>query len=153
MKKKHRYKVRIEDEAHLVEKGSFYLTWPRVIGMTVAVAIILFALGFGIIYFTPLKKILPGYMRPDQRGRTEEAYLKVDSLQELYKIHQAYLDNLVKVLNTDRKPDLPDTVGAALPMMPDSLMVSSEIEREFMKKMEQAGYIVTITEDYEESEE
>lgn len=153
MKKRRKYKIRIVDEAHLVEKGGFSLTWPRIVLAVAAFMVVFMAISIGLICLTPVKKILPGYMRPDQRVRTEAAFLRVDSLEELYKVHQAYLDNLVKVLDTDREPDVPDTVGVALPLMPDSLMVSSEIEREFMKKMEEAGYIITITEGYEESEE
>lgn len=153
MKNKPKYKVRIFDEAHLVEKGSFSLTWPRIILATLAVMVVFIAIGVGIICFTPAKKLLPGYMRPDQRVRTEDAYLKVDSLRELYRVHQAYLDNLLKLLDTDREPGVPDTAGMALPLIPDSLMVSSEIEKEFMKKMEEAGYIITINQDYEDSSE
>lgn len=153
MKNRHKYKVRIYDEAHLVEKGGFSLTWPRLILAFLTVFIVFSAIGISIVCFTPIRKLLPGYLQPDQRVKTEEAYLRIDSLQELYKVHQAYIDNLVKVLDTDREPDVPDTVGLALPMIPDSLMVSSEIEREFMKKMEEAGYIIAITEDYEERDE
>lgn len=153
MKNRHKYKVRIVDEAHLVDKGGFSLSWPRIVLGSLLMLTVFVALGICIVCFTPVKKLLPGYMRPDQRVRTEEAYLRVDSLQQLYTVHQAYLDNIVKLLDTDREPDIPDTVGVALPLLPDSLMVSSEIEREFMKKMEEAGYIITITQDYEESEE
>lgn len=152
MKRRPKYRVRIYDEAHLVEKGGFTLSWVKVaVAAVVAVAVFL-GIGLGILWLTPMKKILPGYMRAEQRVRTEDACLRVDSLEELYKVHQAYLDNIVKVLDTDREPEVPDTAGVALPLLPDSLMVSSEIEREFMKKMEEAGYIITINEAYEESE-
>lgn len=150
MKNRARYRIKIYDEAHLVEKGGFSLTWPRALAAGLALVVVVMLLGIGIVYFTPVKKLLPGYMRPDQRVRTEAACMKADSLQQLYAVHQAYIDNLVKVLDTDREPEMPDTAGLAMPMMPDSLMVSSEIEREFMKKMEEAGYIITINEDYEE---
>lgn len=153
MKRRPRYRVRIEDEAHLVEKGGFSLTWTRLIVAALCVMTVFMTLGACLVSFTPLKKFLPGYMLPAERLKTEDAYMKVDSLQELYKVHQAYLDNLVKVLDTDREPDIPDTAAVALPLILDSLMVSSEIEKEFMKKMEEAGYIITITESYEESEE
>lgn len=153
MKIRSKYKVRIVDEAHLVDKGGFSLTWPKIVLGIIGIVLFFTAIGIGIVCLTPVKRMLPGYMRPDMRLKTEEAYMKVDSLQELYRVHQAYIDNLVKVLDTDRTPDIADTISMAVPLIPDSLMVSSEIEREFMKKMEQAGYIVTITEDYEESEE
>ena len=153
MRKRPKYKVRIYDEAHLIDKGGVSLTWPRMVLAALGVLLVFLALGFGIICLTPVKKLLPGYLGPDQRVRTEDAYMRVDSMEQLYKVHQAYLDNLVKVLDTDRQPDVPDTAGVALPLLPDSLMVSSEIEKEFMKKMEEAGYIITINQDYEETEE
>lgn len=153
MKIRPNYKVKIIDESRLVEKGAFSLTRTRVVLTMLCGMLVFIGIGIGIVCLTPVKKLLPGYMKPDQRVRTEEAFMKVDSLQQLYRVQQAYLDNLVKVLDTDRQPDLPDTARAALPLIPDSLMVSSEIEREFMKKMEEAGYVITINQDYEESQE
>lgn len=153
MKRRPRYKFRIYDEAHLVDRGGFSLSWFGMVASLVGIVVLFTAIGLGIVFFTPIKRWLPGYMRNDQRLRTEEAYLKVDSLQQLYTVHQAYLDNLVKVLDTDREPDIPDTVGSAMPLIPDSLMVSSEIELQFMKKMEEAGYIIAITEEYNDSED
>lgn len=153
MKKKQKFKVKIYDEAHLVDRGGFTVTWVRVALAALIGCGLFVMIGVGIVWFTPVKKRLPGYMPPAQRAMTEEAYLRVDSMQELYRVHQAYLENLVKILDTDREPDLPDTLGLAMPLMPDSLMVSSEIEREFMRKMEEAGYIIAITEGYEGNEE
>lgn len=152
MKRKPKYKVKIYDEAHLVEKGGFSLTRFRIIVASLVLMVVFLGISIALVCFTPLKNILPGYMKAEQRVKTEDAYLRVDSLEDLYTIHQAYLDNIVKVLDTNREPDVPDTVGMALPLMLDSLMVSSEIEKEFMKKMEEAGYIITINEDYEERE-
>ena len=153
MKRRSRLKVKFFDEAHLVDRGGFTVTWLRVALATLVVMGIFILIGIGIVWFTPVKKKLPGYMPPAQRARTEQAYLKVDSLEELYKVHQAYLDNLVKVLDTDRRPDFIDTLDNALPLVPDSLMVSSEIEREFMKKMEEAGYIITVNQDYKDNDQ
>lgn len=153
MKNKPKYRIRIYDEAHLVDRGGFSVSWLRV-SLTAFVLMAFFiAIGIGIVWFTPIKKRLPGYMPPEQRAKTEESCLRVDSLEQLYKVHQAYLDNIVKVLDTNRKADLPDTAGSAVPLIADSLLVSSEIELEFMKKMEEAGYIITLHEDYDEGSE
>lgn len=152
MKKRPKYRVRIYDESHLVDRGGFFVTWFRMGLAAVAIMVFFILIGIGIVWFSPLKKKLPGYMPPEQRARTEDAYLRVDSLQELYRVHQAYLDNIVKLLETERKPDMPDTVGRAIPLVPDSLFVSSEIELEFMKKMEEAGYIVALNQEYGEEE-
>lgn len=150
--KRPKYKVRIYDEAHLVDRGSFSLTWLRVIIFSLIVMVFFISIGVCIVWFTPVKNHLPGYLRQEQRDKTEEAFVKVDSLLQLYNMHQAYLDNLVKVLDTDREPDVADTIVRALPLIPDSIMVSSEIEREFIRKMEEAGYVIAITEEYEGDE-
>lgn len=152
MRNRPKYRVKIFDEAHLTDRGSFSVSWWKIGLVSLLVMVFFIFVGIGIVWFTPLQKKLPGYMPPEQRAKTEETYLRVDSIEELYLVHQAYLDNLIKVLDTDRVPDLPDTVGSPLPFMPDSLLVSSEIERKFLKKMEEAGYIITINEDYTDEE-
>lgn len=152
LKSRPKLKVKFYDEAHLVDRGGFSLTWIKFILASLLIIVVFVGLGISLVWFTPLKKRLPGYLPPEERARIESSYLKVDSLQQLYTVHQAYLDNLVKLLDTKREPDIPDTVARALPMMPDSIMVSSEIELEFMKKMEEAGYIIAITKDYEEND-
>lgn len=151
MRRRGKYRVRIYDEAHLVDKGGFSVNWLKVVLASLVALVVMVSLGIVVVTFTPVNRLLPGYMKTEQRLRTESACLRVDSLEELYILHQAYLDNLIKVLDTDRQPDIPDTVGPALPLIPDSLMVSSEIEREFMKKMEEAGYIITINQEYEDT--
>ena len=151
-RRKPKYKITIYDETHLTDRGSFSLSRARILIGFIAVLIIFIAIGLVIVRFSPIKKWLPGYLGAEERLRTEEAFLKTDSLEELYILHQAYLDNIVKLLDTDREPDVPDTTANALPLMPDSIMVSSEIEREFIKKMEEAGYIIAITKDYAEEE-
>ena len=96
-------------------------------------------------------------MPPEERSKTEEAYLRADSLQMLYDVHQAYLENLIKIMDPTRKPDKPDTTRHAWRLEPDSLSAASEIEKEFVRRMEKAGYKtsapVSRHEDPEENEE
>lgn len=152
LKRQRKYKLKLVDESRLIDLGSVTLTRFRAALFIILFCGIFVLIGIGIVWLTPIKKRLPGYMPPEQRAQTENAYLKVDSLEQLYRVHQAYLDNLIKLIDTDRLPDVADTVGDAIPLMPDSLMVSSEVEREFMKKMEEAGYIITVTNDYNDSD-
>lgn len=151
LKRRPKYRVRIYDEAHLVDRGGFSVSWLKVSLIGFAIMVFFILIGIGIVWFTPLQKRLPGYMPPEQRAKSEQSILQVDSLRQLYTVHQAYLDNLVRVLDTNRRPDLPDTVGNAIPLIPDSLLVSSEIELKFLKKMEEAGYVITINEDYSDT--
>ena len=138
-----RYKVRIYDEAHLIDKSSFRISWIRVLAVIFLLVLLGVAIGFSIVWYSPLKKQLPGYMPADERSKTEEAYIKVDSLQMLYDVHREYLDNLLKVMNPDREPDAPDTTSHAWRLEPDSLSAASEIEKEFIHRMQQAGYNIT----------
>lgn len=144
MRRRRKYKVKIYDEAHLEDRGEFSLSWWRVLPVVLAFAVIFIFIGVGIVWFTPVKKKLPGYMKTDQRARTEEAYTRVDSLEQLYTLHQAYLDNLLEVLNSNRDPETYDTTAVVLLSNSDTLKVASEIEKQFFKRMEEAGYITSI---------
>ena len=157
MRNRPKYRVRIYDEAHLIDRGSFRISWFRVLFAVFLLIAIGAAIGFSVVWYSPIKKQLPGYMPPDERSKTEEAYLRADSLQMLYEVHQAYLENLLKVMDPKRKPDKPDTTTNAWRLEPDSLSAASEIEKEFVKRMGKAGYKTTAPvshhEDPEENEE
>ena len=140
MRNRPRYQIRIYDEAHLIDRGSFHISWLKIVGLTLCLVLVGVLIGVSIIWYSPLKKQLPGYMEKDERSKTEAAYQKVDSLQLLYDIHQEYLDNLLRVLDTDRTPEKRDTSNNAWRLEPDSLSSATEIEREFVKRMQKAGY-------------
>lgn len=140
MRNRPRYRARIYDEAHLIDRGSFRISWFRVLFGVLLLVGIGIAIGFSIVWYSPIKKQLPGYMPPDERSKTEEAYLRADSLQMLYDVHQAYLENLLQVMDPNRMPDERDTTTNAWRLEPDSLSAASEIEREFVKRMGEAGY-------------
>lgn len=95
-------------------------------------------------------------MPAEERSRTEDAYLKADSLQMLFDVHQDYIENILKIMDPDREPDIPDSTANAWRLSPDSLSAASEIEKEFIKRMEKAGYKTSLppteTEEQDESE-
>lgn len=140
MKRRSRLKVKIYDEARLLDHGSFTITWWRVVVAAVLIMFFFIMIGVGIVWFTPLKRSLPGYLPPAQRAKTEEAYFKIDSLQRQYQTHQSYLDNLVKVFDTTRNPDVYEEDREAVPLMADSLREASDQEREFLERMKKSGY-------------
>lgn len=140
MKRRSRIRVKFYDEAHLIDRGGFRITWWGVALTAILFMGVFILIGMAIIWYSPIKRNLPGYMAPAQRAKTEVATLKVDSIQALYNVHQAYFENLMKVLNTDRHPDKIDTTGTAYAFTPDSLMGTTPIEQEFIKKMKQRGY-------------
>lgn len=143
MKRRSRLKIKIFDENHLVEKGGFRFSWIWFSLISLCVAVIFVLVGMAIIWFSPLKSRLPGYMPVQQRGDTEIAVMQLDSLEAVYRINQAYIDNIATILNTDRPATVTvDTLSAALPLELDSLVLPSQIELEFVRKMEDAGYVI-----------
>lgn len=104
----------------------------RIVAAALLLLIGLAAVATGLIMLTPLRQLLPGYMRDEQRMQTEQAMMRVDSLTEEYKGNDAYVKNLLEVFNTGRTP------GDASKNMPspaystDSLMQASDRERKFV---------------------
>lgn len=90
-----------------------------------------------IIFITPLKALLPGYMGEDQRKSTVEALIRLDSLRTAYEARQQWLDNVINVLDTDREPsDSLRLVVNANPMTTDSLIGPSKEESRFVAQMQ-----------------
>lgn len=137
MKRHRKIKVKIVDERHLAEIGSFNLSWPRIIICLTGIALFFIFIGMCLLWLTPLKTNLPGYMKASQRSATEENLLRLDSLKGRYEKNQAYIDNFITVLNTERTPS--DSIKYATAGMAgtvnDTLIGASEREEEFVKMM------------------
>lgn len=90
------------------------------------------------IIATPLKTLLPGYMKQQERTATEENILRLDSIQAVYETNQAYIENFVKALDTERIPnDSILMVGETRELSSDSLLPASPLERKFVNAMEE----------------
>ncbi len=133
-----KYKLTLEDESHLTDVTGVRFTLPGLCaaGLLVAVAG-LFIAGL-LIAFTPLRTLLPGYLKDSQRSATEEGLLRLDSLTAVYDANQAYIDNCLKVLDTDRVPgDSAAVVPVSRELTSDSLMGASPQESRFVSQMEE----------------
>ena len=144
MKRHSKYQLKLYDESHLVEKARMRVSWWGFTVCSILFMALFIAIGMGIVWFTPIKKRLPGYMVPEQRGKTEVAYIELDSLQKLFQINQAYLENLQKVLATEPISTSSDTINKSYLFRPDSLWDPSPEEMEFLNKMVAAGYKIDM---------
>ncbi len=94
-----------------------------------------------LIGMTPLRTLLPGYLKRSQRAELIEMALRLDSIGRLAAINNLYLENMVDVFNED--VDLDSVMASyndttALLQLPvDSLLTASNREREFVRKHEQ----------------
>ena len=143
MKRRSRIRVSFFDENHLVEKAGFRFSWWWFSLGCVFFSLLFVAVGMGIIWFSPLKQQLPGYMPTEQREDTELSVLELDSLETIYRINQAYIDNVAAILDGDISAEIEtDTISSAVSLDLDSLVIPSRIEREFVKKLEGKGYVI-----------
>ena len=71
MKKRSRYKITIEDESRL-ENLAEYTATPLKWSLTgIAVALLLMVCGAAVAFLTPVRTLLPGYLKESERTASE----------------------------------------------------------------------------------
>ncbi len=146
MKAKKRYRIVIEDESKLRQVASVSVTPTMLWGAGILSLILLIAFTGLIIMATPIRTLMPGYLKRGERAEAKEGLLRIDSLRDAYRINSLYLNNILNVLDTDRTPTdslLKVTTPNELP--PDSLLPASPREIEFITRMkDREQYNVSI---------
>lgn len=136
--KKHRYRVRIEDESYLVTIFDRSLGRWSILAISVCAALSMLGLAALLLMLTPLHTLLPGYMKEEQRSASEDNLLRLDSLRTVYESNQAYIDNFLRIYDTDRMPSDSSAVTALnVELTPDSLLPPSPAEKRFVGIMEE----------------
>lgn len=137
-KSKRRIRIRIESESHLTSIADTSVSrWTLAAFAVILVAVMIMA-GSLIVMLTPLHTLLPGYLKENQRSATEENLLRLDSLRNVYEVNQHFIDNYLRITDTERAPlDSarlePDTV----PPSTESLMLPTKRESMFVARMEE----------------
>lgn len=130
MKTKSRFRITIEDESRLENLISISAPGYKWLLGALVVFFIAMSLGALIIFLSPARRLLPGYLEESERTATEMQLIRLDSLTNAYEINAAFVTNLQAVLNpeTRRKDTIshaPDPEHyrheALLPASPDEL--------------------------------
>lgn len=138
MKKRRLYRISLTDEARLIRLGSLRLTPGRIALALACLLTLATGLGLAVVWLTPLKTFLPGYMRESQRAAMDNTMLRLDSLQAAYRLNEAFLNNIAAVLDTERIPvDSLRTSSHTNQLTPDSLLTASPEETRFVKMMQE----------------
>ncbi|WP_371068255.1 hypothetical protein, partial [Salmonella enterica] len=90
-----------------------------------------------IIAFTPLKNILPGYLRPTDRKEYLAANDRIDSLLQVVAYNDMYINNVNAIMTGDLPTDSIFSTYSAetvIPENPDSLLAPSEAEAAFVEE-------------------
>lgn len=141
IKVKTRYRLSFSDENRFKTLWSFSARKSGMIYTAVTAFLLSAVLGAILLGLTPLRTILPGYMKVDDRRNYVEAARRVDSLSHVAAINSAYFDNIVDIINDNINID---SIGAAVAdslsrtaLSIDSLLPASDAEREFVRQYQE----------------
>lgn len=114
------------------------LTAKRVALIVVTAFVTTIFLGIAVVAFTPVKSLLPGFIKSDERESYENLSLKVDSLSIVAAIQNDYLENIVAIMSDSIVTVLPELQRDSVSVLTaDSILPTSEAERKFVKQYEQ----------------
>lgn len=138
MRRHPKYRIHIENESKLESILDISIS-PAVLWSAVAGIIVIFIIiGSLIVMTTPLRTLLPGYLKQSERAATEDNILRLDSILAIYEQDRAYIDNVLRVFDTGRIPVDSTEMGTdARELTTDSLIPSSPLERKFIDAMEE----------------
>lgn len=147
MKAKSRYRITIENESRLENVARISASPLKFAAAAVAVIIAFMLLGAFILYVSPAHSLLPGYLKDSERAESEEQHMRLDSLQMAYDANEAFIANIMSVLNTDREttPTVIAEPSDSLPILSDSIMPTSQEELNFVAMMrERDKYNISV---------
>lgn len=96
-----KYRLVILNENTFEERLSFKLTRLNVFVLVSVVSVLLIALTYLLIAFTPLREYIPGYSSTALKKKATELSYKTDSLQQVIYANELYYGSIKKVLKGD----------------------------------------------------
>ena len=146
MKAKRKYRIVVEDESRLRQIASASVRPATLLVCAIAGFAALTLVVALLIMVTPLRTLMPGYLKKGERTAAEEGILRIDSIRDAYHINSQYISNILTVLDTERIPtDSTHKSPTPNELPPDSLLPASPREIEFISRMkDREKYNVTI---------
>ncbi len=133
-----RYKLSFFREHTLEEVWTIHLSRLGAILLSILLVVII---GVGITSFiigTPIRNLLPGYLKNETRAQLVDYTLRVDSLNYQMQLQERYLDNIAAILNGDITTDsLAVPTDSTHIWSPDILKEASAESKTFAKEYEQ----------------
>ena len=146
MKTHSRYKLTVEDEGRIETLASISASPLRWTAVGALVMLLVMALGGLIAFLTPLRQILPGYMKESERAQLQAKLLSLDSLWQVCETNIIYLNNLQEVLTPQVVQGDPSEVPALkMAILQDSLLPTSMEEKHFVSLIrEREKYNISV---------
>lgn len=119
------------DVEHRVSTSRFIISL-YILALVIAVA----AITAVLLFHSPLKTLMPGYVNPMMRKQIVESSLRIDSLNEAVMRHQQYVTNIQSILRGDLKVDSINTLDSLTVLRSADLVERTERETEFVLRYE-----------------
>lgn len=101
-----------------------------------ALVIAVVAITVVLLFYSPLKTFMPGYVNPLVHKQIVESSLRIDSLHEAVIRHQQYVTNIQSILRGDLKIDSINTLDSLTVLRSADLVERTERETEFVLQYE-----------------
>ena len=134
-----RFRLTFINENSFNEVWSIKMTQTRVILSIIAIVIAIGCIVSTIIVSTPIRTLLPGYLKSSQRQENIINSMRIDSLSTNVSINNAYLSNIINILTDNIDSTLTSTSlnSDTIKFIPiDSIINSSSVERQFIQQFE-----------------
>ena len=90
-----------------------------------------------LLFHSPLKRFMPGYVSPDVRRQIIESSLRIDSLSDAMQRHRLYVMNIQDISRGEVSVDSASTIDSLTILRSEDLMERTDREREFARKYEE----------------
>lgn len=141
-----RYRLSFFNENTLNRVWTVGMSRRKAMILAVAVILAVIALGATMIAFTPLRNLLPGYLRVADRQEYLEASSRIDSLLDVVSANDLYINNINAIIAGEVNADsiLAMQAQPVSPENADSILQPSENETEFVRMYsEREGFSFT----------
>ena len=121
-----------EDVEHRISTSRFIISL-----YVCALILVVAALTVLLLFYSPLKRLMPGYVSPEVRQQIVETSMRIDSLHEAVQRHQLYVMNIQDILRGEVKVDSINTIDSLTVLRSEDLMERTERENEFVRRYEE----------------
>lgn len=136
-----RFRLSFINEATTTELWTIKMSRTKVIASILIVLLAISCILTTIIVFTPIRTLLPGYLKISQRQENIINSMRIDSLTTAVNINNAYISTITDILtdNIDTTATTAsqhnDSVAQIIPI--DSIIDASNAEQQFVKQFEE----------------
>lgn len=137
LKTKSRFRLSFLNENTFNEVWTIRFTRTKVVIAIISIIIAIGCVIATIIVISPVRTLLPGYLKENQRRENILNNIKLDSLTIKVGINDNYINNVKNILASSDISKDSSTVNPITDAYTDSLLQASEAERNFIRQFEE----------------